>query len=67
MIKKISRGDRLQPALLDMAVGDCLEIPYKQYSANSIRVTATQLKFDRDIEFEVNTRGDKVAIVTRIR
>lgn len=65
-IKKIKRGDRLQTLLLDLEVGDVAEVPYKFYSANTIRATATQLKTDKGIGFEVNARGEKNAIVTRV-
>lgn len=63
--KKITRGEPLQTALLEMVVGDVLEIPFKFFSANTIRATASQLKYDKGVTYEVNARGEKAAIVTR--
>lgn len=63
--KKITRGEPLQTALLEMNVGDVLEIPFKFFSANTIRATASQLKYDKSVTYEVNARGEKAAIVTR--
>lgn len=65
-IKKIKLGERLQTAMIEMAVGESLEIPYKFYSANTIRATASQLKLNNGLEYEVNTRGDKLATITRL-
>lgn len=64
---KITRGDRLQVALLNLEVGQQAEIPFKLYSANTIHSMAAQLKAGRGLVYEVNTRGEKTAIVTRIR
>lgn len=64
-IKKIKRGERLQPALLELQVGDAVEVPYRFYSENTLRVTASQLKVDRGIVIEVNCRSPKLAILTR--
>lgn len=43
-IKKIKRGDRLQLALTDLNVGESVKVPYRFFSENSIRATASQLK-----------------------
>lgn len=63
--KKITRGEPLKATMLDLNVGDVLEVPFKLFSANSIRATASQLKSDKGVAFEVNARGEKVALVKR--
>lgn len=63
--KKIQRGEPLQVAMLELEPGEILEVPYKLFSANTIRATASQLKFDKGVIYEVNARGEKCALVTR--
>lgn len=65
-IKKIKRGDRLQVALTEMNVGDSIKVPYRCYSENSIRSTISQLKQDSTVAFDVNTRSNVAAIITRV-
>lgn len=66
-IKKISRGDRLQPALIELAIGESVKVPYRFFSENSLRATASQLKASSELEFEINARSNTAAIVTRIK
>lgn len=66
-IKKMQRGDRLQPALLALSVGDSIKIAYRLFSENSLRATASQLKVSSGAEFEINARSNTAAIVTRTR
>lgn len=65
-IRKIQRGDRLQPALAELELGMSLKIPYRFYSENSIRATLSQLKLDRAMRFKANTASHIAAIVTRV-
>lgn len=65
--KKLERDERLRPAMLALEVGDSLIVPYKQYSASAVRTTASQFKAAKVAEFDTVTRGDKVAIVTRVK
>lgn len=65
--KKIKRGDRLQVALLELAVGESVKVPYRHYSENSIRSTVTQLKKSREdpIGYDIDARSNVAAIITR--
>lgn len=64
-IKEIKRGDRLQVALIELEIGDAVKVPYKHYSLNSIRATASQLKADRNLQYDVNARSNVAAVITR--
>ena len=64
-IKKIKRGDRLQLALTDLNVGESVKVPYRFFSENSIWATASQLKADKAVEFDINTRSNVAAVLTR--
>lgn len=64
-IKKIKRGDRLQLALTDLNVGESVKVPYRFFSENSIRATASQLKADKAVKFDINTRSNVAAVLTR--
>lgn len=66
-IRKISRGDRLQPALLELNVGESIKVPYRFYSENSLRATASQLKASQGAEYEINARSTTAAIATRVK
>lgn len=66
-IRKISRGDRLQPALLELNVGESIKVPYRYFSENSLRSTASQLKVSSGVEFEINARSTSAAIATRVK
>lgn len=63
--KKIKRGDRLQASLFELAVGETLAIPYRCFSENTIRSTLSQLKLSHPMRYEVNTKSNSTAIVTR--
>lgn len=64
-IKKIKRGDRLQLVLTELEVGDCIRIPYRLFSENSIRATASQLKADKAMAYNINAQSNVAAILTR--
>lgn len=66
-IKKIQRGDRLQPALLELSVGESMKVPYRFFSENSLRATASQLKISAGAEYEINARSNTAAVVTRTK
>lgn len=64
--KKIKRGDRLQLALIELAVGEEIKVPYRFFSENSIRSTVSQLKADKAVDFDINTRSSVAATIKRI-
>lgn len=64
-IRKIKRGDRLQLVLIELSIGECVKVPYRFFSENSIRATASQLKSDKAVEYDINTRSNVAAIITR--
>lgn len=64
--KKLSKGEQLQTAMLELEAGEVLEVPYRFYSENTIRATASQLKFGKGVAYSVETRGAKSAFVTRL-
>lgn len=64
-IRKIKRGDRLQLVLTELSIGECVKVPYRFFSENSIRATASQLKSDKAVEYDINTRSNVAAIITR--
>lgn len=66
-IKKIKRGERLQIVLTGLGIGEAVKVPYRHYSENSIRATASQLKSEGAYEFNVNARSSTAAVITRIR
>lgn len=66
-IKKIKRGDRLQLTLTELSVGNSIRVPYRLFSENSIRATASQLKADKAVEYDINTRSNVAAIITRVK
>ncbi len=63
--KKINRGDRLQPALLELEKGQSLRVPFKFFSENTLRATAAQVKASTGMVFEVNARANTHAVITR--
>lgn len=66
-IKKFKRGDRLQVTLMELAVGECVRVPYRYFSENSIRATASQLKSNKAVEYDINTQSNVAAIITRMQ
>lgn len=64
---QIKRGDRLQLALTELNIGDSIRVPYRYFSENSIRATASQLKADKAVEYDINTRSSVAAVLTRVR
>ena len=64
-IKKIKRGDRLQLALTELNVGESIKVPYRYFSENSIRATISQLKVDRPLGYDINTKSNVAATITR--
>lgn len=64
--KEIKKGELLQPTLLDMSVGEAIRIPFKLFSENTLRSMASQIKFKFGMSFDVNTRSNTTAVVTRI-
>lgn len=66
VVKKIKRGDRLQVSLLELNVGEQIQIPYRIFSENSIRATVSQMKQNNPASFEVNTKSNYAAVITRV-
>lgn len=65
-IRKIKRGDRLQLALVELAVGESVKVPYRHYSENSIRATTTKMKMENGLEYNINAQSNVAAIITRV-
>lgn len=65
--KKIKRGDRLQIALKELAVGESVIIPYRLYSENSIRATVCKMRKEDTASFryEIDSRSNTAATITR--
>lgn len=63
--KKIKRGERLQPSILELKVGESIQVPYRLFSENSIRSTISQMKANYPHEFNVNARSSMAAVITR--
>lgn len=61
----IKKGEKLSLALQELSKDDVLEVPFKLYSANSIRAATSRLKRPGELCFEVDTQGRTTAQITR--
>lgn len=66
-INKVKRGERLLPSLIELEIGSSVEVPFRLYSENSIRSVASRLKATQGVEFEVNVRSARCAVLTRLK
>lgn len=62
---KLKKGEKLSVALQELAAGDTLEVPFRQYSEASIRVAAYKHSKDSGIRLRVNVLRNDRALVTR--
>ena len=65
VIKKIDKGEKLRTALLELGIGESVQIPYRYYSEPTIRVTKAQVKKETGTDYEIKTNGNVAAVLTR--
>lgn len=64
---KIKPGDPLRAALGELEPGDVLSVPYKAYSAATIRSTIYQVRVETGLDFKSDCSGNTGAKITRLK